>query len=416
MKTVWWSGLAALALARWLAAADSCFECHRALEGKLKTPAESFSEDVHRKAGFGCHDCHGGDPGSDDPWISMSRAKGFLGKISRKTTPALCARCHSNATLMHNYKPRQRVDQLAQYQTSVHGKRLAAGDEAVANCVDCHGVHQLREVNHALSPVHPLRLPQTCGRCHSDAKRMASYKVSTTQLDDYKRSVHWDSLSKRRDLSAPSCASCHGNHGATPPNVTAVAAVCGSCHALQQELYQSSPHQPVFAGMGAGGCVVCHGNHEIVSPTDAMLHGTASVCGQCHDSASAGGKLAESMFSGIQNLESSIARSEAILNRARRSGMEVSDAVLRLQDAKESLIKARVAVHAFSDEKIIALFKEGPAIAGETYSAGESILRERDFRRYGLAASLAAILLTIAGLWLVIRKIEVTQSTHVDRS
>ena len=151
---------------------------------------------------------------------------------------------------MHKYKPQQRVDQLAQYQTSIHGKRLAAGDDAVATCVDCHSVHDIREVKDPLSPVHPLRLPETCARCHADAAHMAKYKIETNQFAEYRTSVHWEAVSKRGDLSAPTCASCHGNHGATPPQVSSVADVCGTCHVLFEELYNKSPHQPVFAGHG----------------------------------------------------------------------------------------------------------------------------------------------------------------------
>ena len=154
-------------------AKDSCLECHKALDGALQKPAVSFGKDIHAHSGFSCADCHGGDRNSDDMQESMSRARGFMGKVPRTAVPKLCARCHSDANLIHKFKPQQRVDQLAQYQTSVHGKRLAAGDADVANCVDCHSVHDIRDVKDPLSPVHPLRLPETCARCHADPKHMA---------------------------------------------------------------------------------------------------------------------------------------------------------------------------------------------------------------------------------------------------
>jgi hypothetical protein len=49
---------------------------------------------------------------------------------------------------------------------------------------------------------------------------------------------------------------------------------------------------------------------------------------------------------------------------------------------------------------------EGLAISTETFQAGEAALKEWKFRRVGLAISLLAIALTIAGLWLMIRFIE----------
>jgi len=376
------------------------------LEGNLQAPAKAFVNDVHSRFGFSCADCHGGDRTASDPEVSMSKARGFVGKIPRTAVPERCARCHSNAALIEKYKPRQRVDQLAQYKTSVHGKRLATGDTAVATCIDCHSVHDIREVKDALSPVHPLRLPSTCAQCHADPAHMAKYKLPTNQFAGYRKSVHWEALAKRGDLSAPSCASCHGNHGAQPPQVESVAAVCGSCHVMMEELYKKSPHQPVFAAMGAAGCVVCHGNHEIRNPGVEMLAGANSVCSQCHEADSKGGKAAAEMASQIGGLEQALDRSDQILATAQQSGMEVSEALLRQREARENLVKAAVAVHAFQAAAVHKPVQEGMAIAAETFHAGTSALKERRFRRLGLTVSLIAIVITMLGLWLAIRGIE----------
>lgn len=242
-------------------AKDSCLECHSILEGPLQTPAKLFGADVHSHHGFRCNDCHGGDPNVDDPEIAMGPSRGFAGKVPRTAIPKLCARCHSDANLIHKFRPQQRVDQLAQYQTSVHGKRLAGGDEAVATCIDCHSVHDIRETKDPQSPTYPLRLPQTCARCHANAEPMKKYKIGTSQFADYQTSVHWEALSKGNDLSAPTCATCHGNHGATPPQVGSVADVCGSCHVVFQELFSKSPHGPPFRAHGGLCCVSLQSRH-----------------------------------------------------------------------------------------------------------------------------------------------------------
>ncbi len=387
-------------------AKDTCVDCHGVLADQLQRPAVAFASDIHKHAGFSCADCHGGDRNADDPEAAMSKARGFLGKIPRTAVPRLCARCHSDANLMHRFKPQGRTDQLAQYLTSVHGKRLATGDTNVANCVDCHSVHDIRAVKDALAPVHPERLPQTCARCHADQARMSKYKLPSNQFDEYRTSVHWEALAKRRDLSAPSCASCHGNHGATPPAVSSVAAVCGTCHALLQDLYDKSPHKPAFASMGQAGCVTCHSNHAVLHPTSKLLAGEGSLCGNCHDAGSKGGATAAEMYRQITGLDTSIARSEEILGRARRAGMEVSGALLRVQEAKEQLVKARVAVHNFRVDAVAGPVKEGMTIAAQTYRAGEEALVENEYRRLGLTVALVAILATIAGLWVAIRSIE----------
>ena len=385
---------------------DSCVECHAALADELQKPALAFATDIHSQHGFSCADCHGGDRGADDAEIAMSAAHGFKGKPARKMAPQLCARCHSDVGLMRRYNPRERVDQYAEYQTSVHGKLIASGDEAAATCIDCHSVHDIRAVKDPLSPVHPLRLPETCARCHADAARMAKYKIPTNQFAEYRQSVHWEALAKRRDLSAPSCASCHGNHGATPPQVSSVAAVCGSCHAMMEDLYDKSPHHDVFAAMNLGGCVVCHSNHGVKMPSTAMLAGEGSVCKQCHEAGSAESRTAAGMAATITKLDSALKSSDAVLAQAARSGMEVSEAVMKEQDGREALVKARVAVHTLDPFVVQKAAEAGMAIAAETRHAGEAALKERDFRRFGLLFALLAIAVTIAGLWLAVRALE----------
>jgi len=389
-----------------LGAKDTCTECHSALEGALQTPVTEFAADVHKRVGFNCVSCHGGNPEAEDPGAAMNRARGFVGAPVRTAVPKLCAHCHSDAVLMHKYEPQQRVDQYAQYITSVHGKRISAGDSAAAVCTDCHRVHGIRTVKDPLSPVHPLRLPETCARCHADPRHMAKYKIATNQFADYRRSIHWEALEKRGDLSAPSCASCHGNHGATPPGVESVAAVCGTCHVLMENLFNKSPHQPVFAAMSIASCTTCHGNHAVLKTSPAMLSGPNAVCSRCHEPTSAGRLAAVEMSNSIAKLRAALDRSNTMLDKASRAGMEVSEAVLRENDAREALVKARVAVHAFDPAAVEKPVREGLAVAGETYRAGAAAIQELGRRRLGLGISLVTIVITMAGLWMAIRHLE----------
>ena len=140
-----------------------------------------------------------------------------------------------------------------------------------------------------------------------------------------------------------------------------------------------------------------------------MLAGSSAICSQCHDENSAGGKAALEMSSLIGSLDESVQRSDSILERSRSYGMEVSEALLRQTDAKENLIKARVAVHAFRLDAVRKRVTDGLAVTQETWNAGAAALRERDHRRLGLAVSLAFIVITLAGLWFTIRRIEAGQ-------
>ena len=386
---------------------DSCVECHALLDGNLRRPAQLFEDDIHRKNGFSCAACHGGDPASDEMETAMSPKKGFQGKITRQKTPGMCARCHSDAKLIHQFKPQQRVDQIAQYRTSVHGKRLAAGDLNVATCVDCHSVHDIREVKDALAPVHPVKLPETCARCHGDPQHMKQYSIPTNQFEQYRRSVHWEALAQRGDLSAPSCATCHGNHAAAPPGVADVSHVCGTCHVVFQNLFDSSPHKAAFDGMGLAACVVCHQNHEVSHPKPEML-GTAkeAVCSNCHGEGDRGYAAAAVMKKRLDELRRALSESEEMLNRAETSGMEISEGRLQWTSAHEQWIKARLQVHAFRPEALEEPVKEGLTLAVKSRETGINALREREYRRKGLAISLLTIAVTMAGLWLAVRALE----------
>jgi predicted CXXCH cytochrome family protein len=392
---------------------DTCLECHAVMDGPIQKPALSIKEDIHFANGLTCADCHGGDSTADDPTVAMSKGKGFIGKPKRTAIPQLCAKCHSQPNFMGRFRPQQRVDQFELYKTSVHGKRLAAGDDTVATCVDCHSVHDIRAVRNSLAPVHPTHLPDTCGRCHADAVKMAKYGIPTTQLEQYRSSVHWADL-KKGDLSAPTCASCHGNHGAKPPEVSSVAAVCGSCHALFGQLYEKSVHQPIFsAAEGGGGCIVCHGNHGIHQPSTAMLAGAKAVCSGCHDAGSEGAKTALQMAQWIEGLDAAIKRSEGVLSEADKAGMEISEAQIQLDGGRENLVKARLALHSFRPEEMRKPVDAGMAIAGETLRAGQAALHEKNVRRIGLGISVFFIAVTVSAIWLVIRRLEANGSGYL---
>lgn len=396
-------------------ARDTCVECHTAMDGDLQKPALLIKGDVHTASGLSCADCHGGDRFSDDPTVAMSKAKGFIGKPKRTEIPQLCAKCHSSPDFMRRYKPQQRVDQLELYKTSVHGKLLAKGDETVATCIDCHSVHDIRAVKDNQSPVYPLRLPDTCGRCHADAAKMAKYKIPTNQLAEYKTSVHWAALSKRSDLSAPNCASCHGNHGAKPPEVESVSAVCGNCHVLFAQMYEKSVHQPIFsAASGGGGCIVCHSNHGIHQPSVAMLTGDKAVCSGCHEAGSAGAKAAGEMAGLLNGLDTALARSDSTLTQADKSGMEVSEAQVKLLDGKEDLVKARLMMHSFRIEDMRKPVDAGMGVAAETLRAGQAALHDKDVRRIGLAVSGFFISITVVAIWLMLRRQESDGSGYIE--
>ena len=273
---------------------------------------------------------------------------------------------------MKQYNPGLRTDQFSQYQTSVHGKLLAKGDTKVAVCIDCHGVHDLRPASDLRSKVYPLNIAKTCSRCHADAAYMKSYGIPTDQFAKYSISVHHEAMVARGDLSAPTCTTCHGNHGAAPPGVDSVKNVCSNCHVFQAQMYEKSPHKMVFQSAGLPGCVVCHSNHEITHPTDAKLGtGPEGVCMQCHAPGDDCDRARAGMLASLTQLDESIKSADHLLGVAESSGMEVSEARLQQDLARDSLTKARVTIHSFQPQLVNQDIQAGLKIAAKDLQAGK---------------------------------------------
>jgi len=86
--------------------------------------------------------------------------------------------------------------------------------------------------------------------------------------------------------------------------------------------------------------------------------------------------------------------------------MEVSEARLGQDQARDSLTKARVTIHSFRTDLVDPDIQAGMKIAAKDLQAGEEAMVERNHRRVGLGISLIAIGIVLAGLWLYTKKIE----------
>jgi len=119
-----------------------------------------------------------------------------------------------------------------------------------------------------------------------------------------------------------------------------------------------------------------------------------------------GAAAAVQMAGWIDGLGAALERSEKILASADRSGMEVSEAQVRLLEGRENLVKARLALHGFQPKEMQKPIDAGTAIANEVLRSGEAALHEKDVRRIGLAVSASFIAVTIAAIWMLIRRME----------
>ncbi len=352
-----------------------------------------------------CHDAHG--------IVSVRNPASPVYPLNVVKT---CAKCHSAPAYMRAYNPSLPVDQLEKYRTSVHGIRNAKGDAKVAECVSCHSSHDVFPVKDPRSTVYRTNVPSTCSHCHSDAKYMKEYRIPTDQLEKFSKSVHGVALLKKHDTGAPACNSCHGNHAATPPGVTSVSKVCGTCHALNADLFSASPHKRVFDERKLPECETCHSNHDIITATNKLLGAAQeTVCSRCHSETQniKGFAVAKEMRALIDTLESQEKTAIALVEEAEQKGMEVSEARFRLRDAHQARLESRTMVHSFNEDRFRGVVEKGLNVTASVHQEAASALEEYVFRRIGLGVATLAITILVVSLYLYIRRIERRQATGV---
>lgn len=369
---------------------SACTVCH---------PREGveLAKSVHYREGIGCHDCHGGNPLA----LELEKAHGgnYVGVPSRREIPRRCASCHSDPARMRPYN--LPIDQLALYQISNHGLGLAKGDDRVAVCSDCHGAHEVRSASDPESRTYSPRVPNTCGRCHADEKLMSRYGLSPKAVQDYRASVHGKALIEEGNLNAPSCARCHGVHGATPPGFGDVDKVCGQCHSTAREFFVRSRHNQAMDAAGLPECASCHGNHAIGRAESEV---GAKVCQDCHSTggpaAEAGAKLRALAATASEQIE----RAAEMIDKAEQVPLDVEDYRARLELARTHLGEARPAMHSLDVDQVSPLSMSARSEAEDIQKEIYAKLSDIRIRRLGLVIFWFYLLLTVAILVSLRRK------------
>ncbi|MGB6033041.1 MAG: cytochrome c3 family protein, partial [Bacteroidota bacterium] len=322
---------------------------------------------------------------------------------------AMCSECHSDASYMQRYNPALPVDQLSKYRTSVHGDLNEKGDPRVAECASCHGGHDIRPAADVKSKVYATAIPATCAECHADSSYMGPYGVATDQYEEYTQSIHGVALLEKNDLAAPACNDCHGNHGAIPPGVASISKVCGTCHALNAELFAESPHEEAFDELGMPECETCHGNHAIVAATDQLLGvDEEAVCSQCHSETDypEGYAVAKIMRQLIDSLDAETESARTLIEEAEQKGMEVAEPKYNLREARQARHESRTMVHSFDGDKFQEVVGRGRQTASDVAEEATQAIDEYYYRRTGLGVSTLIITVLAISLYLYLRKIE----------
>ncbi len=143
---------------------QTCASCHGAI-------VAAYRESVHGKALVeegnpdvpACTDCHRAHD------IQDPRQRAWL-----LETPQLCGKCHGDPKLAARYGMSDKVLQtyLADFHgvtASLHGRKTSTGARFTALCIDCHGVHDIKQVKDPRSSVVRANLAKTCRKCHEGA-------------------------------------------------------------------------------------------------------------------------------------------------------------------------------------------------------------------------------------------------------
>ena len=269
---------------------ESCGSCHQAIARTFAASSHGKALAAKVKGAPDCVACHS-HPLTRNTW------KGDPASL-KVAQEKLCLSCHRDDPDVRA-KMGPKAGFIAAYEGSVHGSALLAGNAAAANCVDCHGSHEMRQGMDPEARVNKTRIPATCAQCHS------------SEAEEFGHSVHAAAL-KRGNLDAPVCTDCHGEHDillhsdprspVASKNVSAQ--VCSPCHSSlklsekygipsdRARTFADSFHGLAIRGGGTvevANCASCHGAHDIRAssdPTSPVNRANLAVtCGRCHPGA-----------------------------------------------------------------------------------------------------------------------------------
>ena len=234
--------------------ASTCGTCHNQkfvmeAAGRSTQPFLAYQESVHGRAvtrgvmqAAVCTDCH-----SAHEILTAADSKSPIFKFN---VPATCGKCHRGVR-----------DEFAQ---SIHGQAVARGEWQAPVCTDCHGIHSIRPVAEASSPVSGQNLAQeTCARCHEGVRLAQEFGFEGGRVSTYLASYH-GLASRRGSAIVANCASCHGAHNILPSSdpksrihPANLVTTCGQCHpGVTQRFVAAKVHVNAPLSADSGSIVV----------------------------------------------------------------------------------------------------------------------------------------------------------------
>jgi cytochrome b subunit of formate dehydrogenase/nitrate reductase cytochrome c-type subunit len=267
---------------------ESCGTCHREQKEKYFESAHGKAFLAHDKNAPTCIQCHSKNvtavtAGTDSVQLKMRQEQ-------------VCISCHVKRSPASDTSPTSSF--VLAYEQSVHGMALKNGNSNAANCVSCHGSHEMKKGADPTSRVNRLNIPTTCSQCHSSI------------AGEYLESIHGTSF-LAGNSEAPVCTNCHGEHKILAPKdpnspvskLHVSAQVCAPCHnsvqlnekfglaAERGKSFDDSYHglATKAGSVEVANCASCHGFHDIRKSSDPKSRvnkaNLAVTCGKCHPGA-----------------------------------------------------------------------------------------------------------------------------------
>ncbi len=266
-----------------------CYLCHGSIakEHKESIHGISLQEGMYESAN--CWNCHGSH--------EIINVKSEKSPVYPKNLVKTCGKCHDNESFSEKHHSSVKHPAKS-YSTSVHGKLVEMGRLDAADCVTCHGVHNIKNRIQAGSTISSIGVSKSCGKCHTEIEK------------EYEQSIHWMSVKKGVD-EAPTCNDCHSEHCIKEINTVdkrkeiekLQQQTCLECHQnlLLAERFgidskSAANYQDSYHGLAvmrgdddAAMCIDCHGVHKILpkyhKESTINENNVTQTCKKCHSRA-----------------------------------------------------------------------------------------------------------------------------------
>ncbi len=252
---------------------DACLGCHAAADAKAASgksiavdPAK-FAASVHGSMQLPCTACHADVSADKFPHENVK--------------PVQCASCHEKAA--------------KEYESTIHGKARAGGNQVAATCANCHGTHDILKTSDPASRVSHANVEKTCAACHGNVELVEKAHLPGGNVaGKYHDSIHGQAMAGKASTreAVPTCTNCHGAHDMRPRSdpLSRVARAnipntCGACHMNVKATWEKSEHGKLRQAhvLQAPGCNDCHTAHQIMGHNDPKFQlAVTDQCGTCH--------------------------------------------------------------------------------------------------------------------------------------